>query len=202
MWPGKTVVIIGGGPSLKDFNRDRLRDLKAELGLRIIGTNDAYEWGPWVDICYYGDHGWLVTHAKNGTIREFSGPVVTNCVYTTIPDWVLRLKRIPKGLSKSPWMCAWNSNTGISAINLACHTGATKIVLIGFDMRLVDGKAQWHEDKRGFPPNETVYPRFLAGADLLSKMMPKLFPGVEIINATLNSAMRTFPIMSLKEALR
>jgi len=201
MWPEKTVVIIGGGPSLKDFNRDRLRILKAEKGLRIIGVNDAYEWGSWVDMCFYGDNGWLVTHVRKGDILDYPGLVITNTEYAVIPNWVLRLKRIPLGLTDKKWMCAWNHNSGISAINLACLLGARRIVLIGFDMKIADGKAQWHEDHRGFPPNPNSYPKFMKGAEALAARLPKLFPGVEVINATPGSAMNTFPIMSLKKAL-
>jgi hypothetical protein len=49
MWAGGTAFIVGGGPSLKGV------DLTPIHHRRVIGVNNAYRMGNWVDICWFGD---------------------------------------------------------------------------------------------------------------------------------------------------
>lgn len=49
IWRGQTVFIIGGGPSINDTPLHLLH------GRRVIGVNNAYLLGPWVDVCWFGD---------------------------------------------------------------------------------------------------------------------------------------------------
>ena len=49
MWNDKTVFVLGGGPSLNGTNLDLIRDE------RVIGANNAYQLGSWVDVCWFGD---------------------------------------------------------------------------------------------------------------------------------------------------
>ena len=49
IWEGQTAFIIGGGPSINDLDMDLIKDR------RVIGTNNAYQMGGWVDICWFGD---------------------------------------------------------------------------------------------------------------------------------------------------
>jgi hypothetical protein len=49
IWKNDTAFILGGGPSLSkvDFSLIEHR--------RVIGVNNAYQLGDWVDICWFGD---------------------------------------------------------------------------------------------------------------------------------------------------
>ena len=49
IWKGQTVFILGGGPSLNEANLDLIHDR------RVIGVNNAYQLGSWVDVCWFGD---------------------------------------------------------------------------------------------------------------------------------------------------
>jgi len=152
MWESGTAFIIGGGPSLEGMDWDPFHDH------RIIGCNDAYLLGPWVDVCCFGDVEWHRAHdykwvhlpeevripdcvAKhNGTkfagLRQYSGIKVTNChsQFDESRRDVLQLNRYERGLSDDPAWLGWNCNTGAAAINLALLFGCKRVVLLGFDM--------------------------------------------------------------------
>jgi hypothetical protein len=49
IWQNSTAFIIGGGPSIKDLDVTKIQNR------RVIGTNNAYQMGDWVDICWFGD---------------------------------------------------------------------------------------------------------------------------------------------------
>jgi len=75
-----------------------------------------------------------------------------------------------------------------------------RIVLLGFDMRKVDGKTNWHDDygvpkKFQFNP----YSRFLKPFDGIAKDLNR--QNVECVNATPDSALDVFPKLSLDEVL-
>lgn len=90
------------------------------------------------------------------------------------------------------------SSSGFQAINLAYHLGATRIVLIGYDMRHHGKQAHFfgdHPKAANFsngPPTRFI-PTF-------QTIRPKQY-GLEIINATPGSLVTAFPFMSLDEAL-
>ncbi len=46
IWNKSTVFIIGGGPSLLDIDLSLLHDK------RVIGVNQAYKLGNWIDILW------------------------------------------------------------------------------------------------------------------------------------------------------
>ena len=49
IWKGGTAYIIGGGPSVNDADLSLIHDR------RVIGVNNAYSLGGWVDVCWFGD---------------------------------------------------------------------------------------------------------------------------------------------------
>ncbi len=89
-------------------------------------------------------------------------------------------------------------NSGYQAANLALHTGARRIILVGYDMRRgPDNRAHWHGDH---PPHmNNAPPHALATwAAAFDSVPPTLPAGVEIINATPGSAVTAFPFASLE----
>ena len=87
-------------------------------------------------------------------------------------------------------------NSGIGAISLAIKFGAKKIILLGYDCGITNNKTHWHGDH-------------VAGLDNARRIdeWPILFDkfaanvNTPIINATRTTALKTFPIMSLEDAL-
>ena len=107
----------------------------------------------------------------------------------------------PYGLSSKPTMLLWNLSSGACAINLAFHFGVAKIVLLGYDMRRIDGEGHWHRDyvpRGGKLPTEP-YKRFLKAFPSISNDLRTA--GVEIVNASPGSAIDCIPIVDPEDVL-
>jgi len=101
------------------------------------------------------------------------------------------------GICEKPDEVAWNRNSGASAINLAYHLGAKRVVLLGYDMRRVDGEPNWHKDHPAKDKNP--YELYLRHFKTIARDADRL--GLEVINCTPNSALTCFPIVPLEEYL-
>lgn len=103
------------------------------------------------------------------------------------------------GLSEDPGYLNHGSNSGYQAINLAVHLGAKRIVLLGYDMRLDNGRSNWHDEPRPFASpslyDQSMLPYFATLVEPLGKL------GVEVVNCTPGSALECFPKATLEEAL-
>ena len=205
IWPGSTTFIIGGGPSL----------LKQDLSLihdkRVIGVNQAYKLGSWVDVCWFGDKGWYEENIP--IIHEYGGLIVT--CSTEIPGRQReRIKYV--GRSRQSGIegqkrthVAWNSNSGASAINLAYWLGAKTVALLGFDMSNPvdprDRQTHWHNDYQPRYDQKTKrftnpYPRFMRYWPHVKRDADKL--GLRIINCTIGGALEIFERKTLEEVCR
>ena len=195
MWKGETAYIIGGGPSLKSFDFTRIERECA------IGCNDAYRLGNWVSICYFGDKEWFELHQPRPEFQSFTGLKIA-CTPFPIPG-VLSLERnLDDTLYLEGTKIGWFCNTGASAVNLAIRLGATKIVLLGFDMKLGnDGQSNWHPNLVNPSPTGEVYANFKYRFNLLATLIKKLRPDVKVINANPDSELDCFPRMSFEESL-
>jgi len=203
LWPGSTVFIIGGGPSLLQ------QDLTPIHTQRVIGVNHAFSLGPWVDICWYGDKEWGYTNAKK--LREYGGIIATCSAATEqnrFPNikYVNRSKQYGIEYVKRTHV-AWNSNSGASAISLAYWLGAKRVILLGFDMKNpadVKDNTHWHNEyeKRFQKPGKLTdpYPRFMKGWPYIVKDAARI--GLEIINCTPDSALTIIPYKPFEEICR
>jgi hypothetical protein len=103
------------------------------------------------------------------------------------------------GLGRS--MIHFGNNSGYQAINLAYLFGATKIILLGFDMKVEAGKIHFFGNhpyhKPGQGPNNDVMARWCGNFVKLAQDLVN--EGVEVINATRSTALKTFPIKTLEE---
>lgn len=88
-------------------------------------------------------------------------------------------------------------NSGLGAIRLAMLFGAEKIVLLGYDCQHTGGERHWHGDHpKGLGNASSVqhWPMRFAG-------FAKKVSGVEIVNASRETALKCFPQMDLEDAL-
>ncbi|MHA1809355.1 MAG: hypothetical protein ACTSYH_03480 [Candidatus Heimdallarchaeaceae archaeon] len=198
MWEGKTAFILGGGPSLLDVE---LGPLKSK---RVIGVNNAFELGDWVDVCWFGDCRWFNWNKEN--LQKYKGLVATCCKNKNIVGvkWVKYVERgKAAGIDERPGKISWNSNSGASAINLAYHFGVKRIVLLGFDMHVDnDGNHNWHDKHKSQRPKDSVYAtRFMKRFPAISYDAKRL--KLEILNATEGTALpeSIFPHVKLEEVL-
>lgn len=131
VWSG-TAFVVGGGPSISDLDLSKLK------GHRVIAINSAFEDLPFADVCYFMDCYWFDNNKAK--LIHFAGLKVTNCDNCEGVKWVKFLKRKEPRLGFSidhPNCIARGTNSGHGAIDLAGKLGANKIILLGFDMRIV-----------------------------------------------------------------
>ena len=190
---GETIYIIGGGPSLKNFNFNELK------GRRTIAINKAVFFHQSADVLYWTDsrfYTWYKNDIDNFNGLKFS--LKPGSQYTT--DIKVLRKGVAHGLEKDPHVLAHGNNSGYAAINLAYHLGANRIVLLGFDMHN-DGKdTHFHEGYPTRPAGDHIYrDKFLPGFKELERSLRA--EGVTVFNASPHSSLNEFPKITLTQAL-
>lgn len=209
LWPGETVVLIGGGPSLTPEQVNACRGRA-----RVIAINDALRLAPWCDVHYFCDERWWKWHHKKDWYQAYMGlritlenlhlakeePTLKGVQNTGRPD---APNRPTEALCAEPHGVMPGQNSGYQCINLAVHLGAARILLLGYDMKgvLVQRtiRTHWfgdHPDKTG----DSIYSDMLAQFPKLLKPLAAL--GVHVINCTPDSALGCFKKTTIEEALR
>jgi len=224
MWEKKTVFILGGGPSLNLVDVDRLR------GRCVIAVNMAFRLAPWLPAMFFGDAKFY-DKVKGHLAMFAGLKVTVHAEHMDKPGiLVLKKQKSPEGLSRDPATLGWNLSSGACAINLATLLGAKKIVLFGFDMcaktrvpdeaerevlathrndnsyvkltSLASGDAirlvNWHAYYPG-AENKNPWPRFIESFDYVARDLTSL--NIACVNATPDSRLTVFPIVSVEEGL-
>ena len=192
-FPGQTIICIGGGPSLTRADVEACRGRA-----RVVCVNDAIRLAPWADALYAADARWWITHqeTKLFTGLKFSlQPCIGRADVTVLRNsGRLGLEREPIGLRTG-------GNSGFSAINVAVHLGAAMIVLLGYDMRRVQGRAHWFGAHVSplHDPSESQLVTWRGHFATLVEPLAEL--GIAIVNATPDSALTCFPQRPLRAAL-
>ena len=105
-------------------------------------------------------------------------------------DGIEGVKMLPNG--------ADGGNSGAGAILLAKHYGAERIILIGYDCKpAANGMRHWHGKHRGRLTDAGSLDKFPAQFQRLAVKLA----GIEIVNATRDTALTVWPCVSLEEAL-
>lgn len=190
IWDNSTAFLIGGGPSVNDMNLALIHDK------HVIGVNDAFKLGDWVDFVWFGDQRWYEWNKAH--INRYPG-IVTGCPHTSKRmSRVLQVNRNEgSGISTNPTYVMWNKSSGACAINFAYLLGARRIILIGYDMKTREGKHNWHSNHKHVPRQDIYERRFLLPFTRIAQDAERL--GLEIINATPDSALTVFPYQSLEQ---
>lgn len=193
----RTAIIIGGGFSVKSFD---FKYVKSHWP--VIGVNDAFKLGDFIDFIWFGDQRWYEWN-RDLLIEQCKLGRVYTCAESIEDDPMIRcFKRgKPLGIETSLNQVSWNRASGASAINFSYHLGARKIILIGFDLkRGSNGETHWHDyHKTKDKDIDTLFLRYLEPFKKIKEDADKL--GIEIINVNPDSAIQEFPKMSIKEAL-
>lgn len=184
-FPQPVAYILGGGPSLGDFDVSQLRKRFT------IGCNDAYRFGSdIVNVCLYNDPSWWAKHRVRAC-ECFDGPIIGADEKANGDPrlrWIATETRGIYGLGDNK--IGYNYSTGAMAINLAARFGAKVIILLGFDMTLdSNGKSNWHVNECTDVVPEQYRCVFKKGFEDIRREMPKVFPDVTILNANLDSRM-------------
>jgi hypothetical protein len=194
LWPDGECFILGGGPSLANVDVGRLK------GRRVIAVNQAFRLGAWIDVLFFGDCRWW--NANQADLLKFAGLKVTTCIQHVDKPGIKVVKRrnSPQGLSFDPGTLAWNLSSGACAINLAVHLGVKRIVLLGFDMRKVEERHNWHDlYQKPSNPRRNPYPRFLKPFPHIAEALRRKH--IECVNACPGSGLTEFPVVDPEEVL-
>lgn len=183
-WAG-TAVCIASGPSLTAEDCDLVK----ASGHPTIVTNTTYRLAPWADIVFGMDLNWWKEHGKE---------VAQICAGRKMST-----SHAAKAYgAESLYPCTWKPtalNSGAAAIELAMATGATQIILLGYDCQKTGGKTHFFGD----------HPKTLGNA-LSLKRWPKHFEYLarkarekdcKVVNATRVTALVCFPRVELEAVL-
>lgn len=219
IWENKEVWIIGGGYSVfeqfgvpssiqkkilsKELPYSTLEPYLERLNAKpVIGVNMAFLLGDCIDLCFFGDKNFPQKVADAGYSKEFAEffgwKVTCHHSFTSDPliKYVAHSKSFRFGISDNPNVVCWNHNSGGAAISIAANAGASRIVLVGFDMKDVKKRTHWHDGYgKAFPP----FDKHLIGFDQIAKDADKR--KIEIINANPDSAITQFQKCTVKELL-
>lgn len=170
---GETVFLLAGGPSLMLETADRLR------GRRVMVINSSYRLAPWADFLFFMDLPWF--QRRREIVEAWPGMAITTSVDAKLA--MPRLRLVPLD----------GASSGHSAIQLAFAMCAARIVLLGYDMRKINGRSHHHDEYDTEDPQMFVtFLRYFAG-------WSALYPNV--INCTPGSALTEFPTAALDDVL-
>lgn len=207
LFAGQLMFLLAGGPSLKQATADRIRGHGA-----IMVINSSHLLVPDADVLFFTDSGWAERHVE--VIRTWRGIAITlsTAAKAMFPDILKRFKvewsddfRDPsEGTIKA------GRSSGHTAISVAHALGCRDVVLLGYDMRLVDGREHHHTDYIGItdPATGAAIPRTDMGI-YEREFLPKwqgwnaaaVAAGMRVRNATPGSALREFPMVDLDDVL-
>ena len=191
LWPGGTVACLASGPSLTPADVAYVRG-KVD---GVIVVNTTYQLALWADALVASDVRWWGWHRG---APAFPGLKYATSKHVRWPGVTILRNTGPTGLERDPTGLRHGFNTGYRAINLAVHFGASRILLLGYDMRQGPGGMEhWHGDHP--VPSRSVYPTFVRYFRTLVGPLREL--GVSVINCTPGSALDCFPRAVLRDAV-
>jgi hypothetical protein len=166
-----TFAVLATGPSMSQALADYVRDK-----CRVIAVSDAYKLAPWADALVSNDSAWWREHKD---AMQFAGRRFCGTAYQ-------QLERIkPDG--NYPSGC----NSGLQGMRAAGLLGATRILLLGFDMH-----GTHFFGLHPAPLRNTTANRFMVHIAQFRK-----WKGCPVINCTPASALKQFPFMDIRQAL-
>lgn len=190
-WAGRTVYLIGGGPSLRGFDFARL----AGRG-PVVAINDAFRNLPFPAVAFSIDTHWL--GQRRNELESYPGEVVL--ALPAMWDKPLanahHVKRVTAtGVSAIPDMLFTGENSGFAAMGMAIMRGAARIVMLGYDLTT---PGHWHagygwRSRYG----HADYPRWVRNFDSLEAECTRR--RIEVFNCNGQSAIRCFPLVRFEE---
>jgi len=191
LWKNATCVCIASGPSLTPADVDYVRD-KA----RVIVVNNGYQLAPWADVLWATDARWWRWHKGAPGFNGLKFSLSVGGLNLPRDVHVLRNAGF-SGWSTDPAAVYHGKNGGFCATQLAAHLGASRVILLGYDMQATNNRHHWHGEHPYHMPNPyTSWVRaFRDNAERARSA------GLEIVNCTRETALTMFPRMPLEQAL-
>lgn len=211
-WKGKTCFIIGGGPSLVDFDFRQIRN-KLTIGINKSFTKFSTTVNYAMDDRFYD----LITFPENGgdsKLHEqwlaYKGIKVflrhsVRVRYDNSVHFVHSLHSSVLSLDLKQGIWGGN-NSGFGAVMLACALGCSHIGLLGYDLKIQKKSKEivthWHG---GYSLKKNS--SFQNKLDKFKKCFDDFAPtiaqqGISVVNLNLDSALTCFPKDSIENFLK
>lgn len=197
LFEGEKAFVMATGPS---FNEETVERIYAVDGFRYVGISDCYRICPFVDFFYACDDRWWTHHyqkvmdwdgSKNG---YWCTEVRTKKKHDNLN---LITGRSGKGLSEKQNLIHYGSNSGYQIMNCASLLGIKTMILIGYNMQIVDKQAHFFGDHpQGMSRNNSYHSFASQFKSIDYKKM-----GVTIINTAQPTKLDAFPKMPLDDAI-
>lgn len=195
-WRGATVAIVASGESAKS-EKVRLLD---RPGIYTVAVKKSFELVPFAHVVYGCDAPWwrsVQYLPKFEGLKLSYSDVVCNSE-TGIRKVHIQDKLCDKLLFNEVGHVGAGGNSGFQALNLAAQFGASRIVLVGFDMQGQHwyGPNNWDQASN---PGLWNFPRWQRAFENAAPQLKDR--GIEVINASSASAVRCFKVSSVEGAL-
>lgn len=210
-WPGETVAVLAGGPSLSQEIADLCRGKCRAIAINRCGVpplpgHDRWVYAPWADILHAHDRWFWENHPS---ALDFPGVKTTG--EAPITGEIVLIKMAPKNINgrmATPFADPLRPihagrDSGYQAAQLAALLGAGRVLLLGFDARPT---GRWHGGygRRRSPEmhmddSEDSFDFHITAHRRLAPIMQRL--GCEVINCTPGSAIDAYPPTPLEAAL-
>lgn len=190
---GLRFICLGSGPSLLPLDVQQCRGAGY-----VIAINETYRLAPWADVLYAADYHWWDSHDGVPSFAGFKvGMEPFGKRYPDVSRW---RTSGPTGLDVDfgARTLRTGGNSGYQAINLAVKLGATRILLLGYDMQPGPAGHHWHPPHHEGDPAPD-YDSCLKDYATLVDPLRRL--NCSVINCSRETALTCFPRLSLDEAL-
>jgi hypothetical protein len=190
------AVCLATGPSLALEDVDYCRG-KAT----VIAINDAWRLAPWADVLYSSDRKWFPYHRW---VPDFHGlKVSTDLVcrpHEAIAHGLVLLRYTgDTGIDWDPNALRGARNSGGAALNLAPHLGATRIILLGYDMAASAGRRHFFGNHPEGLHRRQPFDIFTEYIGTMAAPLAEC--GIEVVNCSRASALTCFQRRPLREVL-
>jgi hypothetical protein len=181
--------IVGGGPSLKDFDWSLLNDRYT------IAINRAFQVVPDPNIIYFTDPEFYEEFGKDlpYDVRIIYGKSAVPCKVPMIGVEKWHPLKV-NGLSKGKNQLSHGNNSMYACINLAWHLGFKTIYLLGLDLNGDDAMHFHSGYTHRFAGMKPQYSKMRASFEKNAPVFEK--NGLKIYNCNPNSAVRCFEFKS------
>lgn len=218
-WEGATAVLMGSGPSLTREHVETVRSACASSEAFSIAINATYLWAPWADVCYFADVKFWRWHTEGVAMpglnltaeqvkERFASFAGQKCSIehgesNRINAAVHLLKNKggkgnhSEGISNDPTGIATGKHSGYQAVNIAILSGASKILLLGYDGTETNGRSHFH----GGHPTKTPTSAYQMYREAFAKGENAINASARVLNCSPGSKIMAFERSTIEKEL-
>lgn len=205
-WAGATVVCIASGPSLTETDccavaEWRSSEPKHGPMRRVVVINTSFLLAPRADVLYAADRLWWGRYEREVSSGSWPGFAGERWSLSQDANREYGVRVVPhelgEGLAKDRIYAGGNG--GYQAVQLTALFGASRIILLGYDMQKSRGRSHWHGDHPAPLGNGTAHKEWAKRLDRLSSRLSAA--GIEVANASRETALTKYPRVELTEVL-